>query len=413
MTGLDTIMPLSDTAIKNAKPAPKACKMTDEKGMYLYVTPSGGKLWRMQYRFENKQKLLSFGAYPAIGLKDARARRDEAKKLLANGADPGAVKKAQKAAGRERAANSFEVVAREWFEKWKTEVTESTAKHQRDRLTKHIMPVLGPLPVADIDTPKVLAALKPLEARGTGDTLSKCKTAVSLIMRFAVQQGLAQSDPVPSLRGAFKAAPVKHMPAILDPVKLGQLLRDIDGYRGSPSVTAALKLLPMLFCRPGELRAAKWADIDLERAEWKYIASKTKTEHLVPLATQAVAILEALYPVTGYDKTGLVLPGQRPGRMLSNAAINRALQMMEYDTKTDVTSHGFRATARTLLSETLGFDPLVIEHQLGHAVPDALGRAYNRTKYLPQRKAMMQAWADYLDRLKAGAEVIPLHGTAA
>jgi integrase len=274
------------------------------------------------------------------------------------------------------------------------------------------MPALGPLPVADIDAPKVLAALRPLEARGTGDTLRKAKGAISLIMRFAVQHGWAQGDPVPSLRGAFKAAPEKHMPAILDPVKLGRLLRDIDGYPGSPSVVAALKLLPLLFCRPGELRGAKWADIDLEKAEWKYTASKTRTEHLVPLSRQAVAILEDLRLITGHDKTGLAFPGLRPGRPLSNATLNVALRILGYDTREEVTSHGFRATARTLLSETLGFDPLVIEHQLGHRVPDTLGTAYNRTKYLPQRKVMMQSWADYLDKLKAGADVIPLRGTA-
>jgi integrase len=236
--------------------------------------------------------------------------------------------------------------------------------------------------------------------------------AISLIMDFAVQHGKAAHNPGPGLKGAFKATPVKHMPAILDPVKLGRLLRDIDSYQGQPSVRAALRLLPMLFCRPGELRGAKWADIALDASEWKYTASKTRTEHLVPLSRQAVAILEDLRPITGHDKTGLVFPGLRPGRSLSNATLNAALRTLGYDTREEQTGHGFRATARTLLSETLGFDPLVIEHQLGHRVPDTLGTAYNRTKYLPQRKAMMQSWADYLDRLKIGADVIPLHTAA-
>jgi integrase len=274
------------------------------------------------------------------------------------------------------------------------------------------MPVLGLLPIVDIDAPKVLAALKPLEARGTGDTLRKAKMAISQIMDFAVQHGWANRNPVSSLKGAFKTTPVKHMAAIIEPLKFGKLLRDIDHYPGSPSVSSALKLLPMVFCRPGELRNAKWADIDLDNAEWKYTASKTKTAHHVPLSHQAVAILKALCPITGHDKTGLVFPGQRPGRPLSDAALNAALRTMGYDTQTEITGHGFRATARTLLSETLGFDPLVIEHQLAHAVPDTLGTAYNRTKYLPQRRAMMQAWADYLDRLKAGAEVIEPHSAA-
>jgi integrase len=366
----------------------------------------------MDYRHAGKRKTLALGAYPAVSLKDARARRDEAKKLLANDQDPGKVKKARKAAIHAAHNNSFEAVARAWFEKWETEVTASTAKSQKERLAKHIIPVLGKCPVADVDAQKVLAALKPLETRGTGDTLRKAKMAISQIMDFAIQHGLANHNPVPSLRSAFKATPVTHMPAIINPVKFGQLLRDIDRYHGSPSVASALKLLPMVFCRPGELRNAKWADIDLGKAEWKYTASKTKTEHLVPLARQAVAILEALYPITGNDKTGLLFPGQRPGRPLSDAALNAALRTMGYDTRTEITGHGFRATARTLLSETLNFDPLVIEHQLAHSVPDALGRAYNRTKYLAQRKVMMQAWADYLDKLKAGAEVIPMHSVA-
>jgi integrase len=255
--------------------------------------------------------------------------------------------------------------------------------------------------------------LKPLEARGTGDTLRKARMAISQILGFAMRHGKAIHNPVPNLRGAFKATPVKHMAAIVDPVRFGQLLRDIDHYPGSPSVVAALKLLPLVFCRPGELRGAKWADIDLEKAEWRFTVSKTGTEHLVPLPRQVVAILEARYPVTGHDRTGLVFPGQRPGRPLSDAALNAALRTLGYDTRTEMTGHGFRATARTLLSETLGFDPLVIEHQLAHTVPDALDTAYNRTKYLPQRREMMQAWADHLDKLKAGTEVIPLRGAAA
>jgi integrase len=404
---LDTNM-LTDTSIRNAKPSDRPRKLTDEKGLHLLVTPAGGKLWRMQYRFEGKQKLLSFGAYPETSLAAAREQREEARKLIVNGVDPGEVKRVQKIARREREANTFEAVAGRWFEKWKAGVSASTSEDQWERLAKHIMPALGQTPVADIDAPRVLAALRPLEDRGTGDTLRKCKTVISQIMDFAIQHGQAKHNPVPSLKGAFKATPVKHMAAIIDPVRLGQLLRDIEHYPGSPSVCAALKLLPLVFVRPGELRAARWADIDLDKAEWKYIASKTRTEHHVPLSRQAVAILEALYPMTGHDKTGWVFPGQRPGRSLSNAALNAALRTMGYDTQAEMTGHGFRATARTLLSETLGFDPLVIEHQLAHAVPDTLGRAYNRTKYLPQRKAMMQSWADYLDRLKAGAEVIPL-----
>jgi integrase len=356
---------------------------------------------------------MALGVYPEVSLREARERRDEARKLLANGADPSAVKKAQKSATQERVANTFEAVAGRWFEVWKTEVTISTAENQWSRLVQHIMPALGALPVSDIDAPKVLAALRPLEARGTGDTLRKAKGAISLIMRFAVQHGWAQGDPVPSLRGAFKAAPEKHMAAITDPVRFGQLLRDIDSYQGQPSVRAALRLLPLLFVRPGELRAARWADFNLDAGEWKFTASKTKAEHLVPLSSQAMEILRELYPVTGSNRYGFVFPGLTLGKFISDAALNAALRRLGYDTQRDVTGHGFRATARTLLAEELGFDPLVIEHQLGHRVPDTLGTAYNRTKYLKQRREMMQIWANYLDKLKAGADVIPLRGRIA
>jgi integrase len=255
--------------------------------------------------------------------------------------------------------------------------------------------------VSDIDAPRIIDALKPLEALGTGDTLRKAKMAISLIMRFAEQHGLAQGDPVPSLRGVFKVAPGKHMAAILDPVKFGRLLRDIDAYQGQPSVRAALRLLPLLFVRPGELRGAKWADIDLEKNEWRYTASKTKTEHLVPLARQTVAILGELHPLTGQDRHGFVFPGLRPGKPISDNTLNAALRTLGYDTQEEMTGHGFRAMARTLLAEELGFDPLVIEHQLAHTVPDALGTAYHRTRYLQQRREMMQVWADYLDRVRS------------
>jgi integrase len=402
----DTAVPLTNSEIKNRKPKGKSFKLSDGQGLHLLVVPTGGRLWRLAYRFGGKQKTLALGAYPDVPLKDAREARDEARKLLAAGVDPGETKRAQKAAQQERASHTFAAVAGKWLEKWETEVTASTARAQRERLAKHVMPTLGPLPIADIDAQRILAALKPLEERGTGDTLRKARTAISMIVRFAIQHGWAKVDSVPSLRGAFKAAPVKHMPAIVAPVRLGQLLRDIDGYHGSPAVTSALKLLPLMFCRPGELRAAKWSDINLDKAEWRYVASKTGTEHLVPLAAQAVAVLRDLYSITGQDRHGFVFPGVRPGRQLSDAALNRALQTLGYDTKTEVTGHGFRATARTLLAEELNFPPEVIEHQLGHRVPDALGNAYNRTKFLDQRRTMMQAWADYLDELKAGGKII-------
>jgi integrase len=365
----------------------------------------------LKYRFDGKQKGLAFGVYPDISLKDARERRDEARKLLAKGVDPAEQRRAQKAAKQEQAANTFEAVTGKWFAKWETEVTAGTAKDQRERLAKHITPILGNVPVAGIDARKVMDALRPLEARGTSDTLRKAKTAISMIMRFAIQHGWAQTDPVPNLKGAFKAAPEKHMAAITDPVEVGRLLRAIDAYQGQPEVMAALKMAPLVFVRIGELRRAKWADIDLDKAEWKYLVSKTRTEHLVPLSRQAVAILRELQLLTGHRD--LVFPGLVSGKPISDATINRALQRMGYDTRTEMTGHGFRALARTLLAEELRFPPEIIEHQLAHRVPDVLGRAYNRTKFLKERKHMMQEWADYLDRLKAGASVLPFPERAA
>jgi integrase len=354
----------------------------------------------MHYRFEGKQKLLSFGAYPAVSLKDARERRDEAKKLLANDADPGALKKAQKVAKLERAANTFKIIAEEWFNMWKAKVTEGVWTRTWVRLEKDVFPWLGDAPIADIDAPKVLEVLRRMEKRGVFDTVRATKRNISQIMQYAVSTGRAQYDPCSTLNQVLQRPVVTHMAAITDSVKVGELLRAMAAYQGTPAVRAALMLAPLVFVRPGELRAAKWADIDLDAAEWKYIVSKTKTEHLVPLARQSVAILHELQPITGRGK--YVFPNIRPERPMSNATMNRALQTMGYDTKTEITGHGFRAMARTLLAEELGFDPLVIEHQLAHSVPDTLGRAYNRTKYLKQRRTMMQAWADYLDRLKAG-----------
>jgi integrase len=404
----DTIMPLSNTAIRNAKPTEKPCKLTDEKGLYLFIMPTGGKLWRMQYRFEGKQKLLAFGAYPDVSLKEARERRDEARKHLANGADPGAVKKAQKAAVLERAANSFEAVAKKWFEVWKADVSPATAERILSNLERNIFPHLGKMPVADIKPRDVLEVLAAMRARGMSNSMKKARSAISQIMRHALQNNLAEQDPVPSLRGAaaLKLPEEKHFAAITNPVQVGELLRVIDEYEGQPEVVAALKMAPLVFVRIGELRAARWSDIDLEKAEWRYTVSKTRTEHLVPLASQAVAILRALHLVSGHRE--LVFPGLVSGRSISNSTINQALRRMGYDTQSEMTGHGFRAMARTLLAEELHQRSEVIEHQLAHAVPDALGTAYNRTKFLKERQAMMQVWADYLDRLKAGATVIAL-----
>jgi integrase len=410
-------MALTDTAVRNAKPSDKPIRLFDGGGLYLEVAPSGGKWWRLKYRIDGKEKRLSLGVYPDVGLKDARNRRDEARKLLAGGADPSENRKAMKAAKVEKAANSFEVVAREWFAKMKPQWAESHANKIMARLERDVFPWLGKRPIAALTAMDVLPTLQRISDRGAKDTAKRAQQDCGGVFRYAIQTGRAQYNPIPDLRGALPTAIGGNFASITDPVKVGELLRAIDAFQGTFVVKCALRLAPYLFVRPGELRQAKWADFDLDKSEWKFLVSKVKkTEeprfHLVPLPQQAVAILRDLHALTGQGE--FVFPGARSnGRAMSDAAVNAALRRMGYDTKTEITGHGFRAMARTILHEVHGIAPEVIEHQLAHKVPDALGISYNRTKFLPQRKAMMQQWADYLDKLKAGAEVIPLHGHAA
>ena len=398
---------LTDTEIKKAKPCDKRRTLTDGGGLYLQIEPTGGKLWRYQYRFEGKRKLLAIGKYPDISLQEARRRHREAREQLAQGIDPSAAKQAKKISGKTRAANSFEVIAREWFAMWKTDKAESHYSKVIARLEKDVFPYIGNRPIAEIKAPDILSVLRRIESRGIVDTAHKAKYSISQTFRFAVASGRAEHDPCPDLRGALKPIKESHYPAITEPEKVAELLRTIDSYKGGPIVRAALRLAPLVFVRPGELRSAKWADIDLDRAEWKYIVVKTKTEHLVPLSRQAVDILKDLHPLTGERE--YVFPNVRPGRPMADATINRALQTMGYDTAKEMTAHGFRAMARTLIAEELHYSPEVIEHQLAHRVSDPLGTAYNRTKYLKDRKAMMQDWSDYCDALKTAnfVKVIP------
>ena len=404
-------MALSDTAIRTAKPTDKPYKLSDEKGLFLLITVNGAKYWRLKYRFNGKEKLLSFGTYPDTGLKDARERREAARKLLANGIDPGENRKVQKAAKLERAENSFEVIAREWFAKYRDTWAPSHSDKIITRLENDVFPWIGGKPVTDITAPVVLDVLRRIEGRGTLDTAHRAKGNISQVMRYAIATGKAERDPCPDLRGALPPAKESNFASITDPVKVAELLRAMDAFSGTFVVKSALLLAPMLFVRPGELRSAEWAGFDLDKAEWCYFVSKTKTDHVVPLASQAVDILKELHQLTGHGR--YVFPGRDPQKAMSEAAVNAALRRMGYDTKTEITGHGFRAMARTILHEVLHQRPEVIEHQLAHAVPDALGTAYNRTLFLKERKTMMQLWADYLDKLKAGAEVIPLHGSAA
>lgn len=404
-------MPLSDTAIRSAKPSGKPVRMFDGGGLYLEISPAGSKLWRMKYRFGGKEKRLAFGAYPEICLKDARERRDEARKLLANGNDPGAVKKAQKTARIELAANSYEVICREWLENKRGVIEEAQYLKSLARQTKDVFPWLGSRPIAEITAPEILAVLRRIDERGARYTAHKARSEISQCMRYAIATGRAERDPCPDLKGAIPPAKTTHMASITTPTEVGELLRAIDGFRGTFVVRCALLLAPMLFVRPGELRKAEWAGFDLDKAEWRYLVTKTGTSHLVPLATQAVAILRELRPLTGRGR--YVFPGRDPQKPMSAAAINAALRRLGYDTRTEITGHGFRAMARTILHEELHQKPEVIEHQLAHSVPDTLGAAYNRTRFIKERVAMMQTWADYLGQLKAGAAVFLLGKSAA
>ena len=399
-------MPVTDTTIRNAKPGEKPKKLYDAGGLYLEIAPAGGKWWRFKFRYGGKEKRLSFGVYPEVSLKEARAKRDEARKLLTEGIDPSETRKLQKVAGAERAANSFEVVAREWFDKQAPHWATGHSSKIIRRLEKDVFPWIGARPIAEIKAPELLATLRRIEGRGANETAHRAQQNCGQVFRYGVVTGRCERDPSADLRGAL--APVKptHFAAIVDPKEAGALLRAIDGFRGTFVVQSALRLAPLLFVRPGELRTALWTQFDLEKGEWRYTVSKTKSEHLVPLATQAIAILEELKPLTGQG--AYVFAGRNPRRPMSDAAVNAALRRMGYDTKTEITGHGFRAMARTILAEELGVRPEVIEHQLAHRVPDALGTAYNRTKFLAERRAMMQQWADYLDTLKAGAEIVPL-----
>ncbi len=404
-------MPITDTAIRNAKTVDKPVKLYDGQGMFVLVTPAGGKWWRFRYRFDGKEKLLSLGTYPDISLKDARERREAARKLIAQGIDPGAERKAEKAAVAALAGNCFESICREWLEQRKSTVDPAQHVKTLARMQNDVFPWLGAKPITEISAPDVLSVLRRIDERGARYTAHRTRSEVSQAFRYAIATGRAERDPCPDLRGAIPAAKETHFAAITTPKEVAELLRAIDGFRGTFVVKCALLLAPLLFIRPGELRKAEWAGFDLDKAEWRYLVTKTNTDHLVPLAPQAVAILRELHPLTGSGR--YVFPGARDlHRPMSGAAVNAALRRMGYDTRTEITGHGFRAMARTLLAEELREHVPVIEHQLAHAVPDALGRAYNRTKFIDARRAMMNQWADYLEKLKAGAVVIPITAAA-
>lgn len=397
-----------ETAIPKAKPF----KLTDGHGLYLEVMPYGAKYWRLKYRIAGKEKRLALGVYPEVRPPEARDKAREARDQIRMGTDPSAKRRADKLALELARGNTFEVVAREWLEGRRSHVEPAQHKKTLARLENDVFPWIGGRPIAEIDAPEILGVLRRIDRRGARYTAHRVRSEVSRAFRYAIATGRAKLDPAQSLIGAIPPAVEKHMAAITDPLKVGEMLRAFDAFAGTFPVQGALKLAPILFVRPGELRAAEWAEIDFEKSEWRYQVSKTKTDHLVPLSKQATDILRELHALTGSGR--YVFPGGRSAsRPMSDAAVNAALRRLGYDTKTEITGHGFRAMARTILHEELQQKPEVIEHQLAHSVSDALGTAYNRTKFLKERKAMMQIWADYLDKIKAGAEVFELKGKAA
>lgn len=403
------ILPLTDIQVKNAKPKDKDYKLFDGGGLFLLVTVSGGKLWRFKYRFGGTEKLLTFKSYPEKSLSDARKDRDDARKLLVNGIDPGNIKKILR---EEETAlqKTFELVAKEWFAKNSPVWSDSHINTIKRRLERDVYPVIGNRAIAEIERAEIKNIILAVGARGVIETANRIKTYCNQIFRYALNNEYIKTNPATDLRDLLPKRAEGHHAAITEPKQVAELLRAIDAYSGSYAVQKALQLAPMVFVRPGELRKAEWSQIDFEVAEWRYFITKTKTQHIVPLAKQAVAILKDLHKLTGCGT--YIFPCHRSReRPMSEVALLAALRRMGYS-KEEMTPHGFRATARTILDEVLKYPIDRIEAQLAHAVKDANGRAYNRTTYLDERKQMMQEWADYLDGLKAGAKVNPLKAAA-
>jgi integrase len=409
-------MALNDTYLKNSTKhigSAAGDKHADGGGMYLLVK-AAGKYWRLDYRFADKRKTLALGTYPEISLLEARQRREAARKQLAHGIDPGVAKQEAKQAQAATLANTFENVARDWMKKTDADRSASTTKKIDNWLTHDVYPYLGAMPISAIGPRDVLACLRHMEERGALESVQRVKQHIGQVFRYAIATGSAERDPTPDLKGALTKATAGHYAAITDPKEAGALMRAIYAYSGHPQVTAALKLSAMLFVRPGELRSMEWAELDLDAAEWRIPGSKMKmkVDHLVPLSTQALALIEGMKPLTGSRRYVFPSMGRSEDRPMSENTINSALHAMGTPREAH-TAHGFRAMARTIMDEVLDERVDLIEHQLAHQVKDANGRAYNRTAHLPARKAMMQRWSDYLDKIRIGADVIQLPVKAA
>ena len=414
-------MPLTDIAIKNAKTDAKPLKLFDSGGLSLLVTPAGGKWWRLKYRYSGKEKLLSLGIYPDVPLagrqdkktglwiEGAREKRDHARKLLACKIDPAESRRAEKAAGAVAGQNTFEVIAREWHAKQSGSWAKVTADAKLVRLEADLFPGIGKKPIRDLNAPALLKVLQAVEGRGANELARRVRQILGQIFRYAISTGRISVNPAADLAGALPPANPVHHAAITEPKAVGGLMRAIQDYQGEPVTRAALRLAPLVFVRPGELRAAEWEEFDLDEATWRIPGERMKMReaHIVPLSKQAVAVLRELSSHTGNGR--FVLPSIRSrARPMSENPVNAALRRLGY-TKAEMTGHGFRSMASTLLNEQ-GWHRDAIERQLAHAERDTIRAAYNRAEHLPERKRMMQAWADYLDKVASGAKVVPVRG---
>ena len=397
---------LTDTKLRSLKLRDSAYRVADTNGLCIEIRPTGAKVWRYRYRYAGKASIVTMAEYPAMALSEARAERDKLRALVKGGANPAQVARIDRAAIVERSETTFSAIASELLAKRAKEgLSPGSVKRER-RLFEKDLASIGDMPVTDITAPVLLAALRKLERRGVVETAHRARSLAGRVFRYAIATGRAKGNPADNLAGALEQPQTKHFASVTEPEKIAELMCALYAYRGSEVTQAALKLAPMLFARPGELRHAKWVDIDLETAEWRYTASKTGIPHIVPLPRQAIDILRDLHPLT--KRSEYVFPGVRSAsRPMSENTVNAALRNLGFDGDT-IVGHGFRAMARTVLDEVLGFRPDYIEHQLAHAVRDPLGRAYNRTAHLSERRKMMQAWADYLNELRLGARVVSM-----
>jgi len=404
-------MPLTDVAIRNAKPREKPYKVGDTLGLFLLVQPSGGKLWRVKYRIDGKEKKLAIGIYPQVGLAEARRRRDAARELVAAGKDPGREKQREKVRSRIQAETTFDAIAAEFCQKRRRDGQKAWAVSTATR-SEYLLSLLkgsiGKLPITDIEPADVLIAVRKIERKGQLESARRTLQLAGAVFRYAVATARLSSDPTRDLRGALTAPTVTHYGAIIDPARVGELLRAIDGYEGQPITKLAMQLAPHVFVRPGELRHAEWSEFDFDGALWTIPASKTKMrkDHLVPLSRQSIAILEDLRTLTGPN--GYVFPSIRSRkRPMSDNTINAGLRRLGYSTD-EMTAHGFRAMASTLLNESGKWHPDAIERALAHGDSDRIRAAYHRGAHWKERVAMAQWWSDHLDQLRKGAEVVPI-----